>query len=133
MLSIADTCEQYERALRDAGGIDLQLLGIGRNGHIAFNEPGSARDSRTRLVELAPQTIEDNGLDREEGPRHAITMGVATILEARRIHLLAFGDAKAEMIRRALQGGVGPEVPASFLREHDDVAVWLDAAAAVRL
>lgn len=131
--AIAAACGKYEVAIRQAGGIDLQLLGVGRNGHIAFNEPGSARKSRTRRVELAPGTREDNGLTGPGDPRHALTMGVATILEALEIHLVAFGESKAEVVARALQGPIGPAVPASFLRGHPRVVAWLDAAAAAHL
>jgi glucosamine-6-phosphate deaminase len=125
--------EQYERAIRAGGGIDLQLLGIGRNGHIGFNEPGAPRDSRTRVVELHPLTRElaagaFGGIDCV--PRTAITMGVATILDAKRIRVLAFGAEKAEIVRRALHGDVTPDCPATFLREHRDVRLYLDRPAA---
>jgi glucosamine-6-phosphate deaminase len=124
-------CEHYEASIRAAGGLDLQLLGIGRNGHIGFNEPGSARDSRTRRVRLSPETREDAA--REFGsadrvPEFALTMGVATILDARRVRLLAFGAKKRAALERALQGEVGPECPASFLREHADVRIYADEA-----
>lgn len=122
-------CEAYEAAIVAAGGIDLQLLGIGRNGHVAFNEPGSDRAGRTRLVELAPGTRADAArFFAEHGatPRHAITMGLATVLEARRLRVLAFGGHKAEIVRRALTDPVGPDVPATFLRDHRDVTFWMD-------
>ena len=127
---------RYERAIAAAGGIDLQILGIGRNGHVGFNEPGSARSTRTRAVELAPETRADaaaafGGLERV--PRRAITIGIATILDARRLRVLAFGAAKSAIVARALRGPIGPEVPASFLREHDDVVFWLDRDAAREL
>lgn len=127
---------EYETAIRAAGGIDLQILGIGRNGHIGFNEPGSSRDTRTRRVDLAPETIEANrplfprGVDP---PRAAITMGIATILESRRVLALAFGAAKAEIVRATLSGPISPAVPATFLREHGpppEVDLFLDEAAA---
>jgi len=126
-----DTEEEIARA----GGIDLLLLGIGMNGHVAFNEPGSARDSRTRVVELHEETR--RGAASAFGgianvPRTATTMGVATILEARAIRVLAFGERKAGVVRRALEGPVGPEVPASFLRGHPDVRFLLDPAAGAR-
>lgn len=122
-------CREYERAIAEAGGVDLQLLGIGRNGHIGFNEPGSARDSRTRRVALDTTTREDaardfGGLDLV--PRHAITVGVATILSARRIRVLAFGPAKHDVLARALAQPVGPELPATFLRGHADVRLFTD-------
>lgn len=126
-------CARFEASLRAAGGIDLQLLGIGRNGHIGFNEPGSARATRTREVELHPWTREDaaaafGGL--EHVPARALSMGVATILDARAIRVLAFGERKAEIVRKALEGPIGPECPASFLRGHRDVRVHLDLASA---
>jgi glucosamine-6-phosphate deaminase len=125
-------CREYERAIAEAGGVDLQLLGIGRNGHIGFNEPGAARESLTRRVDLAATTREDaagefGGLERV--PREAITMGVATILGARRIRVLAFGEAKREIVQRLLEGPVGSTLPASFLRGHPDVRLYADAAA----
>lgn len=123
----------YEQAIRAAGGIDLLLLGIGTNGHLAFNEPGSARDSRTRVVELAPETRAANARDfppGEEVPRRAITMGIATILEARALRVLAFGAHKAPVVARALEGPVGAQTPASFVRGHPDLRILLDPAAA---
>ena len=124
---------RYADALAQAGGIDLQLLGIGRNGHIGFNEPGSARDSRTRVVALAPETRADaarhfGGL--EHVPERAITLGVADILDARAIRVLAFGAAKARIVQRMLEGPIGPECPASFLRGHRDLRLVLDEPAA---
>ncbi|HTF91002.1 MAG TPA: glucosamine-6-phosphate deaminase [Planctomycetota bacterium] len=125
-------CADYEASIRAAGGLDLQLLGIGRNGHIGFNEPGSARDSRTRRVRLGPETIEDAARDfgsAEAVPRFAITIGVATILDARRVRLLAFGEKKRAALERALHGEISSDCPASFLREHADLRVYADAAA----
>lgn len=126
----------YAEALQRAGGIDLQVLGVGRNGHIGFNEPGSARDSRTRVVSLAHETRAAaapafGGL--ENVPERALTLGVAEILEARAIRVLAFGKGKAEIVRRMLLGEVGPDCPASFLRGHADLRVLLDTGAAARL
>lgn len=126
-------CRDYERAIAEAGGIDLQILGIGRNGHIGFNEPGSTRDSRTRVVQLEAVTREDaaaafGGLERV--PERAITMGVATILEARRIRVLAFGAHKREVVRRTLESPIGPALPATFLREHADCVLYTDAPSA---
>jgi glucosamine-6-phosphate deaminase len=128
--------EEYERAIREAGGVDLQILGIGRNGHVAFNEPGSRRTSRTRVVDLHPWTREDaseafGGIDRV--PRRAITMGIATILEAKRLRVLAFGSAKAQVVAQAFERPIGPEVPATYVREHRDLEVWLDREAASEL
>jgi glucosamine-6-phosphate deaminase len=130
---LPEHCAAYDRVIEEAGGIDLQLLGIGRNGHIAFNEPGSRRDSRTRLVLLEESTRADaaaewGGLERV--PMHAITMGTATILEARRVRVMAFGEAKAEAVKRALHGPISSACPASFLREHADTRLYVDPAAA---
>jgi len=128
-------CEAFERAIADAGGLDLQLLGIGRNGHIGFNEPGSLRDSRTRLVDLDETTRRDAArhFEGRETPRQAISMGVATILEAHRLRVLAFGAHKAAIVSRVMNGEVSPDVPASFLRGHPDLAFWLDRDAAGEL
>ncbi|HUJ43449.1 MAG TPA: glucosamine-6-phosphate deaminase [Opitutaceae bacterium] len=126
-------CRAYEEAIRAAGGIDFQILGIGRTGHIGFNEPGSARRSRTRFVTLDPLTRRDASGDfggEENTPRYAITMGVRTILEARRIVLMAWGQHKAGIVRAALEGEITPQVTASFLQEHDQVQFVLDHAAA---
>jgi glucosamine-6-phosphate deaminase len=126
-------CAEYEERIAAAGGIDLQILGIGRTGHIGFNEPGSSRRSRTRLVTLDPITRRDAAGDfggEENTPRQAITMGVRTILGARRIVLLAWGQHKAAIMRAAIEGDPGPQVPASYLQEHDQVHFVLDHAAA---
>lgn len=128
--------ERYEEQIVRAGGIDLQILGIGSNGHIAFNEPGSSHASRTRTVELSAQTIRDNArfFDRaEDVPKKAVSMGIGTILEARRILLMATGAAKAPAISAALEGPVTERVPASALQGHDSVHVLLDKEAASRL
>ncbi|WP_182867168.1 glucosamine-6-phosphate deaminase [Stieleria mannarensis] len=129
-------CAKYESMIDAAGGIDLQLLGLGHNGHIAFNEPGSPRDSRTRRVDLTPLTIQQNARffdSVDEVPCHAITMGIATILGARRIVMLATGGGKSEAVARMLQGPIGEDHPASLLRHHDHVTVVLDRAAAAEL
>jgi glucosamine-6-phosphate deaminase len=129
-------CDAYERALEQAGGIDLQLLGIGRTGHIGFNEPGSARTSATRLITLDRVTRKDAASDffgQTHVPRRGITMGVGTILKARRIVLLALGEQKAPVIARAVEGEVCESVAASFLQEHPNVSVYLDRAAAAGL
>ena len=126
----------YEREIVAAGGIDLQILGIGRLGHIGFNEPGSGRASRTRRVRLDKVTRKDAAADffgEEYVPQLALTMGVATILEARRICLLAFGEHKAPIVRRAVEGEVSGAVAASFLQEHPSAAFYLDEAAAADL
>lgn len=126
-------CAAYERAIRDAGGIDLQVLGIGHNGHIGFNEPADEFPPVTHLVQLAERTIEANSRlfdSIDEVPREAYTMGIGTIMGARRILLLATGADKAAIVRDALQGEVTPRVPASVLQEHADVTVLLDKEAA---
>lgn len=128
--------QAYEAAIAAAGGIDVQLLGIGRNGHIGFNEPGSALTSRTRIVTLDASTRAAAAADFPPGesvPETAITMGVATILEARHIVLLATGAAKAEALAAALQGPQTPANPASFLRGHPRVTIVADAEAAACL
>ena len=129
-------CADFERRIRDAGGIDLQLLGIGRSGHIGFNEPGSVRDSRTRRLYLDTATRADAASDffgEENVPSQAITMGVATILEAREVVLLATGEHKAEIVLRAVEGDVHADVAATFLQRHPAATVYLDPAAAADL
>jgi glucosamine-6-phosphate deaminase len=129
-------CRSYEQQIRDAGGLDLQLLGIGRTGHIGFNEPGSGSDSRTRMITLDKVTRMDAASDffgEEHVPRRAITMGVGTILEARRIIMMAFGEGKAYIVARAVEGEVTPVVAASFLQNHPNAQVILDEAAAASL
>jgi glucosamine-6-phosphate deaminase len=133
---LAEHCAAYERAIRDAGGIDFQLLGIGKSGHIGFNEPGSSPDSRTRLVTLDTITRKDAAADffgEDNVPREAITVGVATILEAREIALVATGEHKAPIVRRAVEGEVSPEVAASYLQRHPGATVYLDLAASAEL
>jgi glucosamine-6-phosphate deaminase len=127
---------RYEEAIAAAGGIDIQVLGIGRLGHIGFNEPGSDRASRTRRVRLDKVTRMDAAADffgEENVPQEALTMGVATILEAREICLLAFGENKAPIVRRAVEGEISSTVAASFLQEHPSATFYLDAAAAADL
>jgi len=129
-------CRRYEQMIAEAGGIDLQILGIGRDGHIAFNEPGSSLGSRTRLKTLTPETIRDNARffgGQEHVPRLAVTMGVGTILESRRCLLLAFGAAKAEAVAATLEGPITAQVTASALQLHRDVVVLLDHEAAEKL
>jgi glucosamine-6-phosphate deaminase len=129
-------CEQYEAAIAACGGIDIQLLGIGRTGHIGFNEPGSGRESRTRLITLDHVTRIDAASDffgEENVPRRAITMGVGTILDARKIFMLAFGEHKSAIVAQAVEGPVTPTVAASFLQQHADSHVILDEAAAAEL
>ena len=129
-------CRDFERCIREAGGIDLQILGIGRSGHIGFNEPGSARRSRTRQLYLDTVTRADAASDffgEENVPPQAITMGVATILEAREVILLATGEHKAGIVRRAVEGEVHGDVAATFLQQHPAATVYLDPAAAADL
>lgn len=129
-------CDFYEQAIRQSGGIDLQILGIGRNGHIGFNEPTSSLGSRTRLKVLSKETIEDNRkffAPGEDLPQCAITMGIGTILEAKRIILLATGASKASAIAKAIEGPVTSSLTASALQLHPDVTFILDAEAASEL
>lgn len=126
-------CRRFERTLAGLGGVDLQLLGIGRNGHIAFNEPGSALDSRTRPITLTASTRAANATafpSVDDVPARALTQGIGTILEARRLVLLATGPAKADAVALAIDGPVGDAVPASALQRHPDVIVVLDRSAA---
>ncbi|MGB2997154.1 MAG: glucosamine-6-phosphate deaminase [Phycisphaerae bacterium] len=130
------SCEKYERQIEEAGGIDLQILGIGSDGHIAFNEPGSSLGSRTRLVTLTEETISDNSRffeKKEDVPRHAISMGVGTILEARRCVMLANGKNKAEAVAAAVEGPITSMITASALQLHPDTICFVDEAAAGKL
>jgi glucosamine-6-phosphate deaminase len=129
-------CSSYEKAIRDAGGIDLQILGIGRNGHIGFNEPTSSLGSRTRLKVLSKDTIDDNRKffgPGEKIPECAITMGIGTILEAKRILLLASGSSKAAAIASAIEGPLTASVTASALQLHPDVTFIVDQEAGSQL
>jgi glucosamine-6-phosphate deaminase len=130
-----EACTRYERDIAAAGGLDLCVLGIGANGHIAFNEPGSPFDSVTRVVALAPETRTSAASAFGAGPvpTHALTMGVATILAARRCVLLATGAAKAGVVARAIAPPPSPALPASALQLHADATFILDAAAASQL
>ena len=133
---VAGMCEAYEAAIRAAGGIDFQLLGIGKTGHIGFNEPGSGAKSRTRLVTLDTVTRRDAAADffgETFVPREAVTMGIATILEAREIAILATGEHKAAIVRRAVEGEIDTEVAATFLQRHSNTRFYLDGAAAADL
>lgn len=127
-------CARYEDAIRGAGGIDLMILGLGGNGHIAFNEPAEALQARTHVARLSRETRIANaalfGDDPMKVPLEALTMGMGTILQARSLVLMAFGAAKADAVARMLEGPVTPRVPASFLQLHGDVEVVLDRAAA---
>ncbi len=126
-------CSQYEQLIRRAGGIDLQILGIGRTGHVGFNEPGSTRHSRTRLVTLDPVTRRDAAssfFGEENVPHQALTMGVGTILEAHKVVIMAFGEHKAPIVQRAVEGDMTDAIAASFLQKHPDTTFILDQAAA---
>ncbi|MFO0903546.1 MAG: glucosamine-6-phosphate deaminase [Pirellulales bacterium] len=135
-LDFETACREYELRIREAGGIDLQLLGIGSDGHIAFNEPGSSLGSRTRLKTLTSETIRDNARffgSEDLVPRLAVTMGVGTILEARRCLLVAMGEGKADAIRQTIEGPVTSQITASALQLHRDVIVIIDEGAASQL
>jgi glucosamine-6-phosphate deaminase len=128
-------CERYEAAIREAGGVDLCVLGIGRNGHIGFNEPGAPFNSRTRVVRLAESTRRVNAADFEgnRAPERAITVGMQTICEARAALLLASGANKARAVAAAVEGEVSEAVPASMLRRHPNTSFLIDAEAAAAL
>lgn len=130
-------CERYEAAIVNAGGIDIQVLGIGKEGHIGFNEPSSSLGSRTRIKTLTQSTLEANaqhfGGTVDAVPKMAITMGVGTIMEAKRCLLLANGESKALAVARAVEGPITAEVPASVLQMHRQTVVLIDAAAASQL
>jgi glucosamine-6-phosphate deaminase len=129
-------CQEYDRKIREAGGIDFQILGIGRTGHIGFNEPGSSARSRTRMIALDPLTRRDAAGDfggEEHTPHYAVTMGVRTILDARQIVLMAWGQHKADIVREAIEGPITAQVTASFLQEHDRCRFFLDTSAASAL
>lgn len=128
----SQACADFEDKIAQKGGLDWQLLGIGGNGHIGFNEPGSSKNSRTRRIELDERTRRDavkQFASLDEVPLAALTMGIGTILEAKRIVLMAWGAGKADILRKALTGPVTPEVPASFLQIHGNVRVLLDEEA----
>ncbi|MFV8129452.1 glucosamine-6-phosphate deaminase [Streptomyces syringium] len=130
-------CEAYDRALPEAGGVDLQLLGIGTDGHIGFNEPCSSLASRTRIKTLTEQTRVDNARffdgDIDQVPHHVITLGIGTILEARHLVLLATGEGKADAVAQTVEGPVSALVPASALQLHPHATVVVDEAAASKL
>jgi glucosamine-6-phosphate deaminase len=129
-------CTRYEQSIKAAGGIDLQILGIGRNGHVGFNEPTSSLASRTRLKALSRETIEDNEHffgSESEMPKCAITMGIGTILDSRRVLLLASGRSKAAAVAKAIEGPITSSVSASALQMHPDVTFIIDEEAAYSL
>jgi glucosamine-6-phosphate deaminase len=122
-------CLHYEQLIKALGGVDLQLLGIGQNGHIGFNEPGTAFSSRTHIVTLAPNTREANSrffYSLEEVPTHAITMGIASILDSKEILLLVSGEKKAEALHKFMNGEISEDFPASALKHHQNVTVIAD-------
>jgi glucosamine-6-phosphate deaminase len=133
---IDEHCRSYEEKIREVGGIDLQVLGIGRNGHIAYNEPGSSLSSRTRLKILTRDTVEANRPffeDEKDVPRFCLTMGIGTILETKTVLLLASGEEKAEIIAQAIEGPVTAAVPASALQLHPRAKFVIDEAAASQM
>ncbi|NOU35218.1 MAG: glucosamine-6-phosphate deaminase [Kiritimatiellaceae bacterium] len=134
--NLAEYCAAYEKSIRDAGGIDLQVLGIGSDGHLGFNEPTSSFASHTRIKTLDEQTVKDNRRffkPGEEVPRHVITMGLGSIMEARTCLLLAFGENKADAVAALVEGPVSAMVPATILQFHRDARIILDEAAASKL
>jgi len=133
---VAGHCAAYEKAIQAAGGIDLQVLGIGSDGHLGFNEPTSSFNSHTRIKTLEEQTVEDNQRffkEGEEVPRHVITMGLGSIMEAGTCLLLAFGENKADAVAEMVEGPVSSMVPATVLQFHPDARIILDEAAASKL
>ena len=128
-------CAAYEAAIEEAGGIDIQLLGLGHNGHIGFNEPTSEFPKATHLVELTESTIEANSRlfeSKDDVPREAYTMGIGTIMKARSVLVVANGAGKADIVQRAFFGPVTPEVPASVLQFHPNLTVIVDAEAGAK-
>src|SRR5687768_10274322 len=129
-------CRDYEAAIQAHGGIDFQLLGIGKTGHIGFNEPGSGLESRTRLIALDTVTRRDAAADffgEDNVPIEAITMGVATILDAREVALISTGEHKAPIIRRAVEGDINPDVAATYLQRHGNATFYVDGPSAAEL
>ncbi len=129
-------CAAYEKRIREAGGIDLQVLGIGTDGHVGFNEPTSSLASRTRIKTLTPQTLEDNArfFERpEEQPHHVITMGIGSIMDSRQVVMLASGERKADAVAASIEGPVSSTMPASALQFHPRAHVIVDEAAAGKL
>lgn len=129
-------CDEYENRIKMSGGIDLQLLGIGNNGHIAFNEPSETLHVRTHVTELTEDTIAANARffeSADDVPRKALTMGVGSIMKARRILMLITGKSKAPVVKQMFSGLIAPQIPASLLQLHNDVVVLLDEAAASEL
>jgi glucosamine-6-phosphate deaminase len=135
-MDLEEECTEYEDRIREEGGIDLAILGIGRNGHIAFNEPGTSFDSLTHVVELSEDTIRANArfFSKEaEVPKRAITMGIKTIMGAREIILMASGKEKADAVKKAVLGKINEDVPASALQDHGRCTMILDSDASSSL
>ena len=129
-------CEWYEEEIRKTGGIDLQILGIGANGHLAFNEPGSSLGSRTRIKTLTDQTVKDNARffnDPKDVPKYAITVGIGTIMDARELLLLACGSKKAEAVRAAVEGAITAMCPATMIQMHRRATIIADKDAVTKL
>lgn len=134
--NIEEECIRYEKSIEEAGRIDIQVLGIGKNAHIGFNEPAESFDSRTHLVDLTESTIEANSRffdSIDKVPKQAITMGTGSIFKSKKILLLASGEEKAEAIYNTVYGNVTPNVPSSILQFHDDLVIILDEAAASKV
>lgn len=134
--NIEEECVRYENAIEGEGGVDIQILGIGANGHIGFNEPNINFETRTHLVKLDEKTIEANSRffkDKESVPKKAISMGIKTIMDSKKILLIASGEEKAEALKKTIKGKVDPKIPASILQLHNDVTFIIDKAAAGRL
>lgn len=137
-VDIEAECKAYDLLIQARGGMDVLVLGLGYNGHVCLNEPGSAKNSHTRVVDLTPSTLAAvSGGERfrnlDETPGKAVTMGMATILGARKVYLIATGIGKAEIVHRAVRGRAGPSVPATLLMAHPDLTVIIDQDAATRL
>jgi glucosamine-6-phosphate deaminase len=133
---VAEFCKNYEKKIEELGGIDLQILGIGRTGHIGFNEPGSGENTLTRLITLDQVTRLDAASDffgEEYVPRKAITMGVGTIMKARKVIMMAWGEGKAPIVQKAVEGTITDQIPSTFLQKHPNATVVLDEAAAAEL
>ncbi|MAX25817.1 MAG: glucosamine-6-phosphate deaminase, partial [Phycisphaeraceae bacterium] len=133
---VKEYCDEYEKKIDAYGGLDIQILGIGRTGHVGFNEPPSFKDSQTRLVKLDPITISDATREfiREDlVPRRAITMGIKTIFKAKKIFLMAWGEKKASILKDAIEGNISEDIPASFLQDHPNTEVIIDENAALEL
>ena len=131
--NLEEECKAYEERIKKSGGIDIQLLGIGSNGHIAFNEPSDSFQRWSHVVALKESTIKDNSRffkSIEEVPTHAVTMGIGSIMQAKRILIIAIGENKAKAIKQLIDGNVTPQCPASVLQFHTDVTLMLDKGAA---